>query len=131
MLLNIKFTSCDNTGARVVKCIGVARKSIRNLPAIGDTIKVVVQTLHTGVNVGASKKAQAHKIYNAVVVRTRRPLCRNHLGTVLFFDDNAVVLRDKDKKPIGDNFFGMFPQKEREAAGYKSLVMMVSRDKLM
>ena len=89
----------DNTGARIVECIKVLGGSKRRYASIGDNIVVSVKD---AIPNGKVKKGSVHK---AVVVRTKKAIHRDD-GSVVKFDDNAVVITDEKGEPIGTRIFG-------------------------
>jgi large subunit ribosomal protein L14 len=52
-------------------------------------------------------------VVNAVVVRTRAAIRRED-GSMLRFDNNAVVIIDKDKNPRGTRIFGPVARELRD-----------------
>ena len=48
-----------------------------------------------------------------MIVRTRQPIKRND-GSVLRFDNNAIVIIDKDLNPRGTRIFGPVARELRE-----------------
>lgn len=89
----------DNTGARSVKCIKVLGGSKRRYANIGDVIKV---SIRDAIPKGKVSKGD---IYNGVVVRTRKGVRRQD-GSLIRFDNNAVVLLNAQLQPIGTRIFG-------------------------
>ncbi len=89
----------DNSGARRVQCIKVLGGSHRRYARVGDVIKVSVKE---AIPRGKVKKGD---VMNAVVVRTRKGIRRSD-GSVIRFDDNAAVLLNAAKAPIGTRVFG-------------------------
>ncbi|MBS0314138.1 MAG: 50S ribosomal protein L14 [Burkholderiales bacterium] len=89
----------DNTGARRVMCFKVLGGSKRRYASIGDVIKVSVKDAQPR---GRVKKGE---IYNAVVVRTAKGIRRND-GSLIRFDNNAVVILNAKLEPIGTRIFG-------------------------
>jgi large subunit ribosomal protein L14 len=89
----------DNTGAKTVACIKVLGGSKRRYAGIGDLIKVSVKSAAPR---GRVKKGE---IYNAVVVRTAKGIRRQD-GSLIKFDNNAVVLLNAKLEPIGTRIFG-------------------------
>ena len=88
----------DNSGARKVQCIKVLGGSHRRYAGIGDVIKVTVKE---AIPRGRVKKGQ---VMDAVVVRTRKGAsCRRFL---IKFDQNAAVLLNAQKQPVGTRIFG-------------------------
>lgn len=89
----------DNSGARQVMCIKVLGGSKRRYASIGDVIKVSVKE---AIPRGKVKKGE---VLNAVVVRTAKGVRRQD-GSVVRFDNNAVVLLNAQLQPIGTRIFG-------------------------
>ncbi len=89
----------DNSGARRVQCIKVLGGSHRRYATVGDVIKVAVKE---AIPRGKVKKGD---VMNAVVVRTRKGIRRAD-GSLIRFDDNAAVLLNNQKAPIGTRIFG-------------------------
>jgi large subunit ribosomal protein L14 len=89
----------DNSGARKVACIRVLGGTRRRYASIGDVIVVSVKDAIPNARV---KKGEVKK---AVVVRTRKEVSRPD-GSYIRFDDNAAVLIDNAREPIGTRIFG-------------------------
>jgi len=89
----------DNSGARRVQCIKVLGGSHRRYASVGDVIKVTVKE---AIPRGKVKKGD---VMNAVVVRTKKGVRRPD-GSLIRFDDNAAVLLNNQKAPIGTRIFG-------------------------
>jgi large subunit ribosomal protein L14 len=89
----------DNSGARRVMCIKVLGGSRRRYANIGDVIKVSVKE---AIPRGKVKKGD---VLNAVIVRTRKGTRRPD-GSLIRFDENAVVLLNAQMQPIGTRIFG-------------------------
>lgn len=89
----------DNSGAKRVMCIKALGGSKRRYANIGDLIKVSVKEV---IPEGKVKKGE---VLNAVVVRTRKGVRRQD-GSVVRFDNNAVVLLNTQFQPIGTRVFG-------------------------
>ena len=92
-------TVADNSGARRVQCIKVLGGSHRRYASVGDVIKVAIKE---AIPRGKVKKGD---VMNAVVVRTRKGVRRPD-GSVIRFDENAAVLLNAQKQPIGTRIFG-------------------------
>ena len=96
----------DNTGARRATMIGVIGK--KTLYArVGDIITANVKEAAPD---GTVKKSE---VVRCVVVRTRQPVRRSD-GSYLRFDNNAVVIIDKDLNPRGTRIFGPVARELRE-----------------
>ena len=89
----------DNSGARKVMCIKVLGGSKRRYARVGDIIKVAIKE---AIPTGRVKKGQ---VTEAVVVRTKKDIKRED-GSSIRFDDNAAVLVNTQKQPIGTRIFG-------------------------
>jgi len=96
----------DNTGARVAKCFRILGQKKR-YAYIGDLIKVSIREAQPG---GLVKKGEVRL---GVVVRTSKPIRRPD-GSLLRFDNNAVVLIDDTLNPIGTRIFGPVARELRD-----------------
>jgi len=92
----------DNSGARRVKCIKVLGGSKRRYAGIGDIIRVSVKEAVPRVPRGRVEKG---KVYQAVVVRTKKGVRRPD-GSLIRFDQNAVVILNEALQPAGTRIFG-------------------------
>ncbi len=96
----------DNTGARRATMIGVIGK--KTLYArVGDIITANVKEAAPD---GTVKKSE---VVRCVVVRTKQPVRRSD-GSYLRFDNNAVVIIDKDLNPRGTRIFGPVARELRD-----------------
>lgn len=91
--------SADNSGAKRLQCIKVIGGSRQRYASLGDTIVVSVKEALPRSKV---KKGEVHR---AVVVRVKQQVRRDD-GSYIRFDDNAVVLLNKQGEPIGTRIFG-------------------------
>lgn len=89
----------DNSGARKVSCIRVLGGSGRRYASIGD---IIVVSVKDAIPNGRVKKGEVRK---AVVVRTAQGIARSD-GSYIKFDDNAAVLLDNQREPVGTRIFG-------------------------
>jgi large subunit ribosomal protein L14 len=89
----------DNSGARRVACIRVLGGTRRRYASIGDIIVVTVKDAIPNARV---KKGDVRK---AVVVRTKKEIGRPD-GSYIRFDDNAAVIIDNQREPVGTRIFG-------------------------
>jgi large subunit ribosomal protein L14 len=89
----------DNSGARRVSCIRVVGASNKKYAKIGD---VIVANIKEAIPESKVKKGE---VVRAVVVRTVKPKRRTD-GSCIRFDENSVVLINKDNEPIGTRIFG-------------------------
>ena len=104
----------DNSGARSVMCIKVLGGSKRRYANIGDIIKVAIRE---AIPTGKVKKGQ---VVDALIVRTKKGVRRRD-GSLIKFDENAAVLINKQKAPIGTRVFGPVTRELREGKHMKIL----------
>ena len=97
----------DNTGAKEVLCIRVLGGSGRRYASIGDVIVGTVKDALPGAQV---KKGD---VVRAVVVRTAKEKRRTD-GSYIKFDENAVVLINEQRQPLGTRIFGPVARELRE-----------------
>ena len=92
-------SSADNSGAKRLQCIKVLGGSQRKVATVGDVIVVSVKE--------AIPKAKVKKgdVLKAVIVRTAKEVRRPD-GSYIRFDDNACVLINAAREPIGTRIFG-------------------------
>ena len=109
-ILNI----ADNSGARSVMCIKVLGGSKRRYARIGDIVKVAVKE---AIPQGKVKKGQ---VVNALIVRTKKGVRRRD-GSLIKFDENAAVLINSSKAPIGTRVFGPVTRELRDGKHMKIL----------
>ena len=96
----------DNSGAKLVKCIGILKGARENQANIGVIIVVSVQKALPNAKV-------AHgEVSRAVVVRSKYGVKRKD-GTFLRFSDNAVVLINKQNELVGTRVMGSVPKELR------------------
>jgi len=96
----------DNTGAKRVKCFRVLGQRKR-YAGVGDIVKVAVKEAQPN---GMVKKGD---VVEALVVRTCHPIRRAD-GSYVRFDNNAVVIIDNNKNPMGSRIFGPVARELRE-----------------
>ena len=96
--LNIgtKVLVADNSGARIVRITGVkqgkSRKGRQQYAKVGDWVKVSVR---------AGKPDMKGNVFDAVVIRQKKPY-RRKTGERVCFEDNAVaLLKDEKGNPKG------------------------------
>ena len=107
----------DNAGGKVGKVFKVLGGSKRRYARIGDLVMIAVRVAEPRKNV---KRKDVHR---AVVVRQTQPFRRKD-GSYIRFDDNAVVILDKEKKePKAGRIFGPIPREIGEL-GYQKIVSL-------
>ena len=114
--LRTKVKVADNTGGKLAYCIKVLGGSRRRYARIGDVIVVAIKE--------ASPKGVVKKktVERAVIIRQVKDFRRSD-GSVIRFDDNAVVIVDKDKQPKGTRVFGPVARELREL-GFQKIISL-------
>jgi len=102
----------DNSGAKLVKCIKVKKKSGTAHANIGDVVLVAVQSLRPRYGRRVRLKMNKSEVHHGVVVQTRR-LFRNKGGIGLSFNCNSVVLITPKHKPLGTRISATLPSRLR------------------
>ncbi len=96
----------DNSGAKEIMCIKVLGGSKRRYATVGD---IIVASVKKALPNGKIKKGQVIK---AVIVRTKKEVQREN-GSLIRFDDNAAVIIDTKKEPVGTRIFGPIAREVR------------------
>lgn len=95
-------TVADNSGAKIARVFKVLGGSKRRYAGLGDVVVVSIQTAEP------RKAVKKKDVCKAVVVRQTKAFRRVN-GSYIRFDDNAVVLIEKQGKemgPKGNRVFG-------------------------
>ncbi len=106
----------DNSGAKLAQVIKVIGGSARRYACLGD---IVIVTIKQAAPRGAVK---AHAVERGVVVRTRKETGRKD-GSYIRFDENAIVIVNKDGQPKGTRVFGPIARELREK-GYQKIISL-------
>ena len=102
-----KLKVVDNSGAKGIKCFKVLGGSRRRYAYLGDVVVASVKEATPG---GTVKKKD---VVRAVIVRTRHTQRRPD-GSRVRFDDNAAVIINENKEPVGTRVFGPVARELRE-----------------
>jgi large subunit ribosomal protein L14 len=97
----------DNSGAKRIACIQLRGGSSGQYGVLGD---VITASVKEAVPEGTVKKGQ---VVRAVIVRTRKERRRRD-GSYIRFDNNAAVLINEAREPIGTRVFGPVARELRE-----------------
>lgn len=106
----------DNSGAKIVGCFKVLGGSRRRYARIGDVIVAAVKVASPN---GLVKKKE---VVRAVIVRQRQNTRRKD-GSYIKFDENAVVIINKDNTPRGTRIFGPVARELRDG-GYMKIISL-------
>ena len=107
--LGSKVHAADNSGARIVKIVGVkhgkTKKGRQQYAKVSDWVKVSVR---------AGKPELRGQVFDAVVIRQRKPYMRK-TGERVCFEDNAVaLLKDEKGNPKGTQIKGPVAREVQE-----------------
>lgn len=105
----------DNSGAKELKCIKVLGGSKRRYASVGDVVVCSIK------HASADSKLKKGDVCKAVIVRTHKEIRRTD-GSYIRFDDNAAVLINAAKEPVGTRVFGPVARELRA----KNFVKIVS-----
>ena len=97
----------DNSGARSVRVFRIYGGSHRKSCSVGDIVQCAVK------DAIPNGKVKQGSVVKAVIVRTSYPLERKD-GSTIRFDDNACVIINEDKTPVGTRVFGPVARELRE-----------------
>jgi large subunit ribosomal protein L14 len=104
----------DNSGAKIGRIFKVLGASHKRYAELGEVVVLSVQKAEP------RKSVKKKDVLHAVVVRQRKATRRKD-GSYIRFDENAVVIIEKDKKePIAGRIFGPIPREIAEA-GFKTI----------
>ncbi len=106
----------DNSGCKRVQCIKVLGGSKRMYASLGDVIVCSVKKSLP------SSEVKPGTIVKGVIVRTKSAVRRND-GSYVRFDNNAVVILDKDGNPRGTRIFGAVAR-ELRSKNYMKIISL-------
>lgn len=106
----------DNSGAKSLMCIRVLGGSGRRYGRVGDIIVASVKEALP------DSKVKAGDVVKAVIVRTKKEVLRSD-GSAIRFDENAAVLINQYKEPIGTRIFGPVAR-ELRAKGFMKIISL-------
>ena len=104
----------DNTGAKTIKCFRVLGGTKRRYAQLGDVIVAAVKDAEP------RRQVKKHEVVRAVIVRQKYPYRRKD-GSYIRFNENAAVIVDTKKEPVGGRIFGPIPRELREK-GYEKII---------
>ncbi len=97
MQVQTYFKVCDNSGAKIAKCIKVLGGFQKRYAKVGDLVIVSLQTVKT--NLKKKNRVQAGDLYKALVVSSKRPRRRKN-GSSFASKEGVVVLLGNNLQPI-------------------------------
>ena len=111
-----KLNTADNSGALKVKCIKVLKN--KKVGSIGGLILVSVR------KVNPKKKIIKGNLHTGVIVRLKRKIKRS--GGYLKINDNAIILLNSQKLPLGTRVLGPIFRELRLFREYSKLVSLAT-----
>lgn len=93
----------DNSGAKTVRCIKIPGGFKKRIAKLGDIIVVSVQKLRNKSK--RTSKVKKKEVCKALIIRTKVPSGKV-TGLNVKFNENAVVLINKQGNPIGTRIIG-------------------------
>ncbi len=106
----------DNSGAKKIMCIRVLGGSGRKYGTVGD---IIVASVKESL---PNSKVKEGDVVRAVIVRTKKEVRRPD-GTYIRFDENAAVLINQYKEPIGTRIFGPIARELRNR-GFMKIISL-------
>nr|YP_005090343.1 ribosomal protein L14 [Phaeodactylum tricornutum]ADY18519.1 ribosomal protein L14 [Phaeodactylum tricornutum]QII42424.1 ribosomal protein L14 [Phaeodactylum tricornutum] len=97
----------DNSGAKTVRCIKVLNGFKRKHAIVGDIVVVSIQQLRNKAK--NTSKVRKKEICKGLIVRTRMKLKKKN-GFSIVFQENSIVLVNKQGNPIGTRIVGPLPK---------------------
>lgn len=93
------FSSADNTGALLLKCINVYKTSSRNGSKPASLLLVLIKTLRL------NRKVKIGELKKALFVRGKKYITR-FTGMSLKFNLNSAIIVNEKKIPLSGRIFG-------------------------
>ena len=101
LLIGSQVLASDNSGARIVKIVSVkggkTRRKRQQYAKIGDWVKISVRK---------GNPEMKGEVFDAVVIRQKKPYRRNTGERVAFTDNAVVLLKDEKGNPKGTQIKG-------------------------
>ncbi|PCI22325.1 MAG: 50S ribosomal protein L14 [SAR324 cluster bacterium] len=111
----------DNSGGKTARCLKILKKGAQPRYAkIGDIIVVSIQQLRKRNRL--TSKVRRGDVLRAVIVQTRSIFIRQY-GLAFSFQQNAIVLLEKQGKPIATRVLGITP-KELKIPKFSKIVSL-------
>jgi large subunit ribosomal protein L14 len=115
-----RFVITDNSGGKQAECIKVLKKKYQHA-SVGDYIVVAIKK----VKMRKKMKVKMHDVRFGIIVRTKKNIKRYN-GIYVSFEDNAMVLLDKNLNPIGNRINGPLSYEVREKKLMKLILVAPS-----
>ena len=106
----------DNSGAKLAQVIKVLGGSKKRYAKIGDIVVIAIK------QAAPRGTVKTHAVERGLVVRTKKETRRKD-GSYIRFDENAIVIINKDGQPKGTRVFGPIARELREK-GYQKIISL-------
>ena len=107
-------TIVDNSGGKIARVFKVLGSSKKRYAEIGERVVIAIQKAEP------RKQVKKKDVVHAVVVRQKKAFRRKD-GSYIRFDENSVVIINKDtKEPVANRVFGPVPRELTEM-GYQPI----------
>ncbi|KAJ1927005.1 54S ribosomal protein L38, mitochondrial [Tieghemiomyces parasiticus] len=125
--LKSKLHVIDNTGALIAECIRTLNNA--KVARVGDEIVVAVKKARSvsdgSLSSLAATKIRKGDVRRALIVRTKSPISRPD-GRYIRFDDNACVLLNNQKQPLGTRILGLVAS-DIKAKGWTKVISLAPK----
>jgi len=111
-----KLNVADNTGAKMVQCIGILGGTRKRDAHLGEVVRVVVKKAEP------RREVKKHQVLKAVIIRQHKPFRRGD-GSYLSFDDNACCLLNDNNTAKGNRILGPVPR-ELKDTGFEEILAL-------
>lgn len=99
----------DNSGAKTARCLKILKGFKKKFAKVGDIIIVSIKQLRNKLK--KTSKVRKKELYQALIIRTKYT-CKPYKKTAYakIFNNNSVVLLNKQENPLGTRIFGPLPK---------------------
>ena len=111
-----KLNVADNTGAKIVQCLGIPGGTKKRSAQLGEIIVCAVKKAEP------RREIKNHQVVRAVIIRQKQPYRRKD-GSYIKFDDNSCCIIDDSNNPKGNRITGPIPRELREK-GFDKITTM-------
>lgn len=111
----------DNSGGKLARCLKILKKGAKpRYGGLGDIVVVSVNQLRNKNRI--TSKVKRGDVIKGVIVKTKSKHTRSN-GTSFCFQQNAVVLLDKQFKPLATRVLGIIP-KELKTSKFSKIISL-------
>lgn len=116
--MQTKLKISDNSGAKIAKCVKVLGGFKRKFAKTGDLVVLSIQTLKNKFR--ETSKVKKREVYKGIIIKTKK---KEKLKTGEFnqFDENSVILVNKQNLPIATRITSHLPKKLKKKKFQKFL----------